>query len=354
MLLDGLMPDFDAVRIEHLVVAGELADVYAAAREADLLDAWRGSRTVRVLFSARALGERLVAFARRRAPVAPAQLDSLRLADLPAQGDWVLLGEAPPEEISFGVIGRFWAGETVWERIDAADFASFDRPGRARIGCSILLHPAGAGRTLVSYECRTQGTDRPSTEGFLRYWRLLSPFIGFVMRAQLRTIARACEMLAPMAIDRRPLADRIEVAAPGLAALAARAVGRLPEGLRRRALKSAFDRARDAFNRGDLDAVFALFDPAVEYGPPPPLHDGGHLHGRAAVDGFWSDIGARYDSTIENLSIEEAEPGRFVRRARLRHRPKAGGDPLSYVIVQTTDLARGRVVRQVNHLAPTE
>lgn len=49
-------------------------------------------------------------------------------------------------------------------RIDAADFTSFDRPGRARIG---------------------------STEGLLRYWRLLSPFIGSVMRAQLRTIAPA-------------------------------------------------------------------------------------------------------------------------------------------------------------------
>jgi SnoaL-like protein len=155
-----------------------------------------------------------------------------------------------------------------------------------------------------------------------------------------------------MAADRRPLADRIEVGVPGLAALAARAFGRLPGGLRRLVLQSAFDRARDAFNRGDLEAVFALFDPAVEYGPPPPLHKGGRIHGRAAVEAFWRDVGARYVSTIENLSIEEAETGRFVRRARLHHRPRDGGDPLSYVIVQTTELASGRVVRQINDLAP--
>ena len=57
----------------------------------------------------------------------------------------------------------------------------------------------------------------------------------------------------------RPLADRLELAAPGLAALAARLLARLPEPARRRALEGAFDRARDAFNRGDLEAVFALF-----------------------------------------------------------------------------------------------
>lgn len=148
---------------------------------------------------------------------------------------------------------------------------------------------------------------------------------------------------------RRPLADRFEVAAPGVAALAVRAIGRMPGPVRRRALQSAFDRARDAFNRGDFDAVFALFASDVEYGPPPPLHSG-RIRGRAAIDRFWRNVAARYDSKIENLSLEEAEPQRFVRRARLRHIPEDGDEPLSYVIVQTTTLAGGRVVRQINEL----
>jgi ketosteroid isomerase-like protein len=149
----------------------------------------------------------------------------------------------------------------------------------------------------------------------------------------------------------RPLADRIEVGAPALAALAARALARLPAPLRRRALAAAFDRARDAFNRGDLAAVFALFDDDVEYGPPPPLHDGPNLRGRAAVFAFWREVGERYESSIENLGLEEEAPGRFVRRARLEHRPRAGGEPLRYEIVQTTELRTGRVIRQVNVLA---
>jgi hypothetical protein len=147
----------------------------------------------------------------------------------------------------------------------------------------------------------------------------------------------------------RPLADRLEVAAPGVAALLARGLAHLPEPLRHRALQGAFDRARDAFNRGDLDTVFALFDAEVEYVPPPALYTGEPLHGRDAVFSFWQDILARYEhSSIENLSLEEAVPGRIVRRARLRHRPRAGGDELSYEIVQTTELTAGRVVRQTN------
>jgi len=136
-----------------------------------------------------------------------------------------------------------------------------------------------------------------------------------------------------------------------LAALAARMLVRLPVPVRRRALQGAFDRARDAFNRSDFEVVFALFAPDVEYGPPPPLHDGGPLRGRDAVFEFWSAVDTRYESTIENLALQEARPGCLVRTARLRHRPRVGGDELEYEITQTTELHGGRVVRQVNVLA---
>lgn len=139
-----------------------------------------------------------------------------------------------------------------------------------------------------------------------------------------------------------------------MAALGVRVLGLVPEYVRRHALSSAFDRARDAFNRGDLEAVFALFAADVEYGPPPPLHDDGPLLDREAVFAFWRDVQARYEtSSIENLSIVESAPGRFVRRARLRHLPRGdgGGEELDYVIEQTTELRHGRVVRQINVLA---
>ncbi len=156
-----------------------------------------------------------------------------------------------------------------------------------------------------------------------------------------------------MAISRRPLADRLELEAPRAAALAARAVARLPGSIRRRVLRTAFDRARDAYNRGDMEVVFALFAPDVEYGPPPPLHSGAALHGRTAVLDFWREVLTRFDeNTIENLALEEASPGRIVRRARLHHRSSLTGEELGYEIVQSTELQGGRVIRQVNALAP--
>jgi len=189
MLLDRVLPEFDATRSEHAVVPGELGPVYQAVRRADFIQAWRGSPAVRFLFGARSLGERAVAAIGRRPFEEPPAPESMRLADLPSQGEWVLLGEDPPHEIAFGTIGCFWAGETAWESIDAREFAAFDRPGLAKIACNFSLRPYGKGRTLVSYECRTHATDAAGRAGFLRYWRPLSPFIGVVLRAQLGVVA---------------------------------------------------------------------------------------------------------------------------------------------------------------------
>jgi EmrB/QacA subfamily drug resistance transporter len=150
----------------------------------------------------------------------------------------------------------------------------------------------------------------------------------------------------PSAMMRRPAMDTLEVRHPGLAAHAVRVVLRMPGPVRRRGLASALDRAQAAFNRGDFQAVLALFADDVDYVPPPPLSRT-PIRGRSAVLRFWQAMPARYQSsTITNLSVEETSPGRFVRTARLSH---AGPDStLQYVIRQTTQVRRGRVVRQVN------
>lgn len=188
MLIDDLMPTCDAARVEHRIVAGDVTVVYAATRRADFMLAWRGSAAVRLMFAARGLAERAVSLIARRPHREPPPPAAMRLAEMSSHGDWVLLGEDPPSEIAFGTVGRFWAGETVWREIDAADFAAFDEPGLGKIACSISLRPYGAGRTLVTYECRTLATDASARRGFMRYWRPLAPFIGVVMRSMLRVI----------------------------------------------------------------------------------------------------------------------------------------------------------------------
>jgi hypothetical protein len=188
MLVERLLPACDAARAEHRVVAGEPEAVYEAVRAADFMQTYRSSVVVRLLFGARSLAERTVAALCGRRHEEPPEPERLTLADMSTSGEWVMLGEEPPREIAFGTIGRFWAGETVWQQIDASEFAGFDRPGFAKIACSFSLRPYGDQRTLVTYECRTRATDPKSRRAFLRYWRALSPFIGAVMRAQLKAV----------------------------------------------------------------------------------------------------------------------------------------------------------------------
>ena len=189
MAIDRFAPEWDGTRVEHAIVEGDCELVYATILEADFLRAWRESRLVTLLFALRSLAERAAAAALRRPLREPEEPAALRLADMPASGDWVLLDADPPREVTFGVIGRFWSGETVWEEIDAGDFRGYERPGFAKIASSLSLRPYGEGRTLVSYEARTVATDPASRRGFLRYWRLVSPFVGIVMRSLLRVVA---------------------------------------------------------------------------------------------------------------------------------------------------------------------
>ena len=189
MILDDLQPTWDGRRIESRLVRAPIGVVYRAVVETDFLDAVRTSRAVRVLFAIRTGIERLVSVLTGRRVVPMPAPATLKLVDIPRHGGWVKLGADPPREIAFGAIGRFWAGETVWQEIDAEHFAHFSRSGNAKIGCHITLDSEDGG-TRITYEARTSATDPASRRGFLRYWRFVSPMVGVVMRLTLSVIAR--------------------------------------------------------------------------------------------------------------------------------------------------------------------
>jgi hypothetical protein len=191
MLLDDLMPNFDATRIEHRVIDGSGDEVYEATMHADFRRSFNESTAARLAVGVRTVAERLASAVR------PGQSNSsvnsgqaMTLAGLSSHGQYVLLGTDRPREIVFGMIGRFWGGETRWEQIDASQFPNFDQPGLARIACAFSLRPYGEARTLVSYETRTRATDVAARRAFLRYWRVASPLAGVVLRAQLAVVAR--------------------------------------------------------------------------------------------------------------------------------------------------------------------
>jgi hypothetical protein len=80
MLIDQVMPRYDAVRTEHRIVPGDLTAVYDAVRRADFMRAWRESPAVRALFGVRSAAERAVSAARGRPAAEPPPPASLRLA----------------------------------------------------------------------------------------------------------------------------------------------------------------------------------------------------------------------------------------------------------------------------------
>ena len=95
------------------------------------------------------------------------------------------------------MVGRFWAGETVWERIDASDFGAFARPGYAKIAANFSFRLYGDARPLVSYKARTRTSDATARPAFWRYWRVASPFVGRVMWTQLAVVEREAARSTP-------------------------------------------------------------------------------------------------------------------------------------------------------------
>jgi hypothetical protein len=75
----------------------------------------------------------------------------------------------------------------------AADFAAFAVPGWGKIVADFSVVPHGEHASLLTYECRTTTTDIDSRARFLRYWRLVRPFVGHIFRATVATIAAAAE-----------------------------------------------------------------------------------------------------------------------------------------------------------------
>ncbi len=194
MLIDRLLPDFDVTLIEHTVVETDVATTWAAREDLDLaqvhtplLDAALFVRDVPAKMRARS----------GRADPAPPPPAELKLSgDGMGLDGWLILGEVDEREVAFGAVGRFWQSDIQWydvTEMTPEQFAAFDEPGWGRIAANFSLRPYGEARTLVSYEARTATSDPDSARKFARYWRLVRPFVGHIMRAALAALAREAQ-----------------------------------------------------------------------------------------------------------------------------------------------------------------
>ncbi|MFJ9576774.1 hypothetical protein ACIRQF_10380 [Streptomyces sp. NPDC101191] len=200
LLLDAALPVFRFSRLECAVMAAAPDVVYRAARDLDMLSIH--APLFDVVMWARGVPDRV-----RRRPVATPP--SMRVSDLfdstatdtTATGDqggpevrpWVALGERAGREIVFGAVGKVWKPTIEWRRVEPGDYVDFEEPGWAKLAAAFVVHPYGARRSLLTYEARTACTDPASTARFGRYWTLVSPGVGIVLRGALRAIEAAAE-----------------------------------------------------------------------------------------------------------------------------------------------------------------
>jgi hypothetical protein len=180
MIIDTQLPEYDVVIAEHLVVDADPMTTWQAARDLDFL-------TVRTPLLGAAMWARGLPARLRRQPPPPVQRLSLSAGDtLPG---WLPLGERKGSEVALGAVGKFWQPAIEWRDVPLEEFAGFTEPGYGKIACNFSMRPYSQGRTLLTYECRTATTDALSRRKFARYWWLIRPMVGHIMRATLATIS---------------------------------------------------------------------------------------------------------------------------------------------------------------------
>lgn len=206
LLIDQLMPNHHASRVELAVVGADPGPTYEAVRELDFLSVH--SPLMDAATWARGLPERIaVAFGRHEPSPTPA---AMRLSEMFDRGDdeprpddamamWMPLAEAPGRELVFGAVGRFWQPHIEWKHLESHMFGAFGEPGWGKIAAALRVAPFGVERSIVTYEARTVMTDEASRTKFMRYWALVSPFVGSVLRSVLRAAKEAAESPRPSA-----------------------------------------------------------------------------------------------------------------------------------------------------------
>ena len=181
--LDEFLPEYDANEVHSTRIAATPGDVAAAARTLTARDV----PLMTGLMAMRRLPARL---ARRRKPPGRASGD-LPLLDGFTRAGFFVLAERP-DELIFGVVGRFWTLDSGIQKLAPSDFVTFAEPGFAKAVLGFYVREVSGG-TVLTTETRIQGTDEAARRKFRRYWRVVMPGSALIRRAWLRAIRKRAE-----------------------------------------------------------------------------------------------------------------------------------------------------------------
>lgn len=186
-LLDEFMPVYDVAARYEIDVAAQASKVYETLLRHSLLD----SPLARFLMALRSLPGALGQVIKGR-PLQKFCVPSINEID--DKSDFFKLAENPGKEIVLGLIGRFWKLHGGLVRIKNADeFIGYLEAGYTKAALNLSVISLNANESRLSTETRVQTTDAMSRRKFLRYWKIIGPFSGFLRRDMLRRIKREAE-----------------------------------------------------------------------------------------------------------------------------------------------------------------
>jgi hypothetical protein len=179
-LLDRFMPDYEVAERHELRVRAPAEITFIAARDLDL----SRSAIVRAIFA----GRSLVMGADSAGDDAPAPLLEKALSL-----GWGILAEIPGRKVVLGAVTQPWNANVVFESVAPEAFASFDRPGYAKIVWTLEAQSIDAGTSIARTETRVMTTDPESHDRFRRYWAAVSPGVKLIRRQMLRVLRKSAE-----------------------------------------------------------------------------------------------------------------------------------------------------------------
>lgn len=191
MVIDDVLPAYDANRVEHVTVRAEPVRVYANLLEVDLMEARREGPGGRALFAAREAPGAIAGLLRRGRE--QPQDDPLRLDALEEEGTWVKLGEDFGKEFVFGAVGWMHGTEIVWRPLQASEFVRFKEPGSVKVAVNLSTQSFGIGHSVLSCEARARATDDRARRRLQLVWRGGAPAIRVAMRGSLNHIRKLSE-----------------------------------------------------------------------------------------------------------------------------------------------------------------
>jgi hypothetical protein len=185
-LIHQTLPHYHINEIHSIEIRATPERVYEALKQYRM----GSSPLFRFLFSLRRLGGLPTLLLRRQPLTRNWNFEEPSILNLKP---FVVVAEAPDEEVVLGLIGKFWQPAPPQVNLkDGEEFLRFDDPQYAKAAMNFLLESRDS-ITILTTETRVHIPDPTARLLFRFYWTLIGFFSGWIRVDMLKRIKRVAE-----------------------------------------------------------------------------------------------------------------------------------------------------------------